>query len=85
MDNTRDPLEFLTAVMESPAAHPSLRVRAAAILMPFKYGRVTTRPVSKPVKIPVPTTIEQANKNIAQIGTLAAARYIGLDEAQRSR
>jgi hypothetical protein len=81
MDNHRDPLEFLTAVMESPAALPQLRIHAAAILMPFKYGRVTTRHISKPVEIPAPQSIEQANENIATIGALAAAKYIGLDEA----
>src|SRR6516162_9707002 len=81
MDNHRDPLEFLTAVMESPAALPQLRIHAAAILMPFKYGRVTTRHISKPVEIPAPQSIEQANENIATIGALAAAKYMGLDEA----
>jgi hypothetical protein len=81
MDNHRDPLEFLTAVMESPAALPQLRIHAAAVLMPFKYGRVTTRHISKPVEIPAPQSIEQANENIATIGALAAAKYIGLDEA----
>jgi hypothetical protein len=81
MQNENDPLEFLTAVMTSPAANPTLRVHAAAILMPFKYSRSTVRPISKSVEIPVPTTIEQANENIATIGALAAAKYIGLDEA----
>jgi hypothetical protein len=81
MHDEKDPLEFLTAVMESPAALPALRVHAAAILMPFKYGRVTTRHISKPVEIPAPQSIEQANENIATIGALAAAKYIGLDEA----
>jgi hypothetical protein len=81
LNDPRDPAEFLTAVMESPAALPQLRIHAAAILMPFKYGRVTTRHISKPVEIPAPQSIEQANENIAQIGALAAAKYIGLDEA----
>jgi hypothetical protein len=81
LNDPRDPAEFLTAVMESPAANPALRIHAAAILMPFKYGRVTTRHISKPVEIPAPQSIEQANENIATIGALAAAKYIGLDEA----
>jgi hypothetical protein len=81
MENSRDPAEFLTAVMESPQALPALRLHAAAVLMPFRYGRVTTRPISKAVEIPAPQTVQDALDNISQVSALAAARYIGLDEA----
>ena len=68
MENERDPLEFLTAVMESPAALPALCVHAAAILMPFKYSRSAVRAISKPVEIPVSQSIQDANETSRACG-----------------
>ena len=58
-----------------------LRVQAASILAPYQHARCTSRYITHKIDLPVAETVEQATACIAQIGALAAAGKIALDEA----
>ncbi len=76
-----DPLIFLTSIVKADGLDLSYRLQAAGLLAPYRYARVTKRMISTPIDLPPPTTIEQANANIAKLTAMAAASKLGLDEA----
>jgi len=75
-----DALALLGEMVASAEAPLALRVTAATALAPYQYPKAP-RLLRKKIDLPAPTTIEEATACIAQIGVLAAARRIGLDEA----
>jgi hypothetical protein len=76
-----DALEFFAVVIARKDIPLSLRLQAAGLLAPFQHSRRVSRPITKPIDLPIASTVEQATQIIAQLGALAAAGKIGLDEA----
>lgn len=75
-----DPAVFLQNVVGHRRMTAALRIQAAAVLTPYRHSRRTARCILTPIDLPVPTTVAEAEANIAQLGALAAAGKIGLDE-----
>src|SRR6516162_2554657 len=80
-----DPADLLSSIVTNPQEAQELRIQAAGLLMPYKYGKHGSIPplryIDEPVQLPEPQTIEQANRNIAYISNLKAQRLIDLDFA----
>jgi hypothetical protein len=80
-----DPADLLSTIVTNPQEQQELRIQAAGLLMPYKYGKHGSIPplryIDEPVQLPEPLTIEQANKNIAYISNLKAQGLIDLDFA----
>src|SRR6516165_5864530 len=80
-----DPADLLSSIVTNPQEQQELRIQAAGLLMPYKYGKHGSIPplryIDEPVQFPEPRTIEQANKNIAYISNLKAQGLIDLDFA----
>src|SRR5215471_10791490 len=80
-----DPADLLSSIVTNNQEPNELRIQAAGLLMPYKYGKHGSIPppryIDEPVQLPEPTTIEQANKNIAYISNLKAQGLIDLDFA----
>src|SRR6516164_412947 len=80
-----DPADLLSSIVTNPQEQQELRIQAAGLLMPYKYGKHGSIPplryINDPVQLPEPTTIEQANRNIAYISNLKAQGLIDLDFA----
>src|SRR5215468_8415541 len=80
-----DPADLLSSIVTNPQEQQELRIQAAGLLMPYKYGKHGSIPplryIDEPVQLPEPVTIEQANKNIAYISNLKAQGLIDLDFA----
>src|SRR6516165_1991463 len=80
-----DPADLLSSIVTNPQEQQELRIQAAGLLMPYKYGKhgsiPTPRYIDEPINLPEPTTIGQANRNIAYISNLKAQGLIDLDFA----
>jgi hypothetical protein len=80
-----DPADLLSSIVTNPQEAQELRIQAAGLLMPYKYGKHGSLPppryIDEPIQLPEPQTIEQANKNIAYISNLKAQGLIDLDFA----
>src|SRR5262245_50906604 len=80
-----DPADLLSSIVTNNQEPKELRIQAAGLLMPYKYGKHGSIPppryIDEPIQLPEPTTIEQANKNIAYISSLKAQGLIDLDFA----
>src|SRR6516162_8518251 len=80
-----DPADLLSSIVTNPQEQQELRIQAAGLLMPYKYGKHGSIPplryIDEPIQLPEPQTIEQANKNIAYISNLKAQGLIDLDFA----
>ena len=79
--NDTDPLALLSTIVTTAEAPLELRVQAAGMLAPYTHSRCTARYIGKKIDLPVVETVEQATACIAQIGALAAAGKLALDEA----
>jgi hypothetical protein len=80
LNGVADALALLGEMVASAEAPLALRVTAATALAPYQYPKAP-RLLRKKIDLPEPVTIEDATANIARIGVFAAARRIGLDEA----
>jgi hypothetical protein len=80
-----DPAEFCSSIVSNPNEPTELRLAASNYLLPYLYAKrgavPTPRYIDEPIQLPEPTTIEQANKNIAYISNLKAQGLIDLDFA----
>jgi len=80
-----DPADLLSSIVTNPQEQQELRIQAAGLLMPYKYGKHGSIPplryIDEPINLPEPTTIEQANRNISFISNLKAQGLIDLDFA----
>jgi len=80
-----DPADYCSQIVSSPNEPTELKLAAANYLLPYLYpkrGAVPTpRYIDEPIELPEPTTIEQANRNIAYISNLKAQGLIDLDFA----
>jgi hypothetical protein len=80
-----DPAEYLSSLVTNKEAPAELRAQAANYLLPYKYSKCGTRVIPRyidgPVDLPRPTTLEQANNNIAYISELKTQGQIDLDFA----
>ena len=80
-----DPADLLSSIVTNNQEPKELRIQAAGLLMPYKYGKHGSIPplryIDDPVQLPEPATIEQANKNIAYVSNLKAQGLIDLDFA----
>jgi hypothetical protein len=80
-----DPADFCSAIVSNPNEPTELKLAAANYLLPYLYPKrgavATPRYIDEPIQLPEPTTIEQANKNIAYISSLKAQGLIDLDFA----
>jgi hypothetical protein len=81
----KDPADLLSEIVTGENEPKELRIQAAGLLMPYKYGKHGSIPapryIDDPVQLSEPTTIEQANKNIAYISNLKAQGLMDLDFA----
>ena len=81
----RDPADFLSEIVSNPQEPKEIRVQAANYLLPYFHARrgsiIPPRYIEEAVKLPRPTTIEQANENIATISELKALGHIDLEFA----
>src|SRR6516162_8229353 len=80
-----DPADFCSQIVSSPDEPTELKLQAANFLLPYLYPKrgavATPRYIDEPIDLPIPETIEQANKNIAYISNLKAQGVIDLDFA----
>jgi len=80
-----DPADFCSAIVSNPNEPTELKLAAANYLLPYLYSKrgavPTPRYIDEPIQLPEPTTIEQANKNIAYISNLKSQGLIDLDFA----
>jgi hypothetical protein len=80
-----DPAEFCSSIVSNTNESTELRLQASNFLLPYLYPKrgavATPRYINDPVQLPEPTTIEQANRNIAYISNLKAQGLIDLDFA----
>src|SRR5215467_2160343 len=80
-----DPAEFCSSIVSNPNEPTELRLAASNYLLPYLYAKrgavPTPRYIDEPIQLSEPTTIEQANKNIAYISNLKAQGLIDLDFA----
>src|SRR6516164_6322497 len=80
-----DAAEFCSSIVSNTNESTELRLQASNFLLPYLYPKrgavATPRYINDPVQLPEPTTIEQANKNIAYISNLKAQGLIDLDFA----
>jgi len=80
-----DPADFCSQIVSSPNEPTELKLQAANFLLPYLYPKrgavATPRYIDEPIDLPIPETIEQANKNIAYISNLKAQGLIDLDFA----
>jgi hypothetical protein len=76
-----DPQDLLASIVACAETNLALRMQAALGLMPFLHARKSTRYIDHAIDLPPPTSVEEATANIARIASLAAAKTIGLDEA----
>src|SRR5215471_21264807 len=64
-----DPADLLSSIVTNTQEQQELRIQAAGLLMPYKYGKHGSIPplryVEYQIDVTEPQTIEQANKNIA--------------------
>jgi hypothetical protein len=81
----KDALLVLSTIANDESADIAYRVTAASSLAPFQHPKLASLPtpryIDEPIQLPEPTTIEQANKNIAYISNLKAQGLIDLDFA----
>ena len=81
----KDPADILSAIASNENETKELRVQAANCLLPYKYGKhgsiIAPRYIEEPIDLPRPTTLEQANANIALISEMKAQGRIDLDFA----
>ena len=73
-------IAFISAVLSSEKLDVSLRLTAASILASYQHAKCTARKISTPIDLPAPTTVAEAEANIARLAALGAAGTIGLDE-----
>jgi hypothetical protein len=74
-------LALLSSIALRSEVNLALRISAATALAPYQNARKAHRYIDRGFDLPAPATVEEATQNIAQLGTLAAAGKIGLDEA----
>jgi hypothetical protein len=81
-----DPAELLSSIVTDTKETKELRAQAANFLLPYKYGKRGTIPalryIEEPINLPSPTSLEQANANIALISDMKAQGRIDLDFAE---
>jgi hypothetical protein len=81
----KDPADILSSIASNENEPQELRVQAANCLLPYKYGKhgsiIAPRYIEEPIDLPRPTTLEQANSNIALISEMKAQGRIDLDFA----
>src|SRR6516164_7201101 len=77
LEGKADSLELLAEVVASPEAPLPARISELARYQHAPAPRLLRRKID----LPVATSVSQAIANIAIIGSMAAARKIGLDEA----
>lgn len=81
----KDPADILSAIASNENEQKELRIQASTALLPYKYGKhgsiVAPRYIEEPIDLPRPTTLEQANSNIALISEMKAQGRIDLDFA----
>src|SRR6516165_8504838 len=80
LEGKADSLELLAEVVASPEAPLPARISAATALARYQHAPAP-RLLRRKIDLPVATSVSQAIANIAIIGSMAAARKIGLDEA----
>jgi hypothetical protein len=80
VEDCRNPVAFLEAVMSGPTVLPLLRIQAASLLM--RAPKYAVRYLSRAVDIEPPNSIEEARAQIKQIIGLERLQYIGVDEAR---
>ena len=80
----KDPLDFLSDYIRN-GTDDNLKVAAANIIAPYKHSKCGSTPplryIEEPIDLPRPTTLDQANANIALISEMKALGRIDLDFA----
>ena len=80
-----DPIDYLSSVASNTNLSPEIRCVAANYLLPYKYFKhgslIAPRYIEEPVDLPRPTSIAEANSNIALISEMKAQGRIDLDFA----
>jgi hypothetical protein len=81
----KDPADILSAIASNESEQKELRIQASTALLPYKYGKhgsiIAPRYIEEPIDLPRPTTLIQANANIALISEMKALGRIDLDFA----
>jgi hypothetical protein len=80
LEGKADSLELLSEVVASSDAPLMARISAATSLARYQHP-ACPRLLRRKIDLPVATSVSQAITNIALIGSMAAQRKIGLDEA----
>ena len=87
-----DPVDLLSEIVTNPNERKELRIQAAGLLVPYKYGKRGAIPeppaprfIGQPVRLPRATTIAQAADNIACLSELKATGQIDLDFCREPR
>src|SRR5262252_10930453 len=63
-----DPADLLSSIVTNNQEPKELRIQAAGLLMPYKYGKHGSIPplryIDEPIQLPEPTTIEQRTRTL---------------------
>jgi hypothetical protein len=66
-----DPADLLSSIITNPQEPKELRIQAAGLLMPYKYGKHGSIPparyIEHPINIPQFSTIQEAERILAEI------------------
>jgi hypothetical protein len=80
-----DPADLLSSIVTNTTEPKELRIQAAGLLLPYRYGKcgslVPLRYNEQPVQVPRATSIQQATDNIAYLSELKAQGQLDLDFA----
>jgi hypothetical protein len=81
----RDPADLLSSIVTNEKEPTDLRVRAADMLMPYKYGKRVQYPhlalLKDPIEVPNFTTVEEAENFLADISQRAGRGELELQAA----
>jgi hypothetical protein len=81
----KDPADFLSSIVTSEAEPKDLRVRAADMLLPYKYSKLGTTPpprfVEEPIEVPNFSSVDEAEAFLAEIAQRAGRGELELQSA----
>jgi hypothetical protein len=84
-----DPADFLSSIITNPEEPKELRIQAAGLFMPYKYGKHGSIPparfLEEEIEVPEFTSVDVAEKFLAHITVLLGCNKLELDFASAFR
>jgi hypothetical protein len=80
----KDPLDVLSALVNSDKTADQLKAQAASSLAPYLHSKNAVAPqsriISKPIDLPVPSTATEAAAQIVELSAMAAGGEADMEE-----